>query len=242
MEIDIVVNNEYATAEIKDQDPIIAKVSNNNDVSEGKQMASGGDTAQALIKASATSYDTEWGDHNDIAGKQGGTTGEYYHITAAQNTVVGNTSGVNTGDEVVATGAEVDTGTNDTKMVTPKAMEDSSYAKTSAIPVKATGAEINTGTDDAKFATSKAIADSNVAFVSDIPVKASGAEVDTGTDDAKFVTPKAMEDSSYAKTSAIPVKASGAELAATTDDAKFATAKALDDAGISNWLINQVFS
>ena len=34
----------------------------------------------------------------------------------------------------VATGSEVDTGTNNDKMVTPKAMEDSSYAKTTAIP------------------------------------------------------------------------------------------------------------
>lgn len=98
-----------------------------------------------------------------------------------------------------ATGAEVDTGTDDEKYVTPKAMEDSSYTKTSDIPVKATGAEIDTGTDDDKFATPKAIADSGLAFTSDIPVKATGAEIDTGTDDAKFATPKAIEDSSYMK-------------------------------------------
>lgn len=61
-----------------------------------------------------------------------------------------------------ATGAEVDTGTDDAKIVTPKAMEDSSYAKTTAIPVKASGAEITTGTDDAKFATPKAMADADV--------------------------------------------------------------------------------
>lgn len=36
--------------------------------------------------------------HNDLAGLQGGTSNEYYHLTSAQSTVVGNTSGANTGD------------------------------------------------------------------------------------------------------------------------------------------------
>lgn len=39
--------------------------------------------------------------HNSLGSKQGGTTNEYYHITAAQATVVGNTSGTNTGDNAV---------------------------------------------------------------------------------------------------------------------------------------------
>lgn len=43
-------------------------------------------------------------DHNDLENMQGGTTAEYYHITAAEHTVVGNTSGTNTGDS--ATPAE----------------------------------------------------------------------------------------------------------------------------------------
>jgi len=36
--------------------------------------------------------------HNDLAGLQGGAATEYYHLTSAQATVVGNTSGTNTGD------------------------------------------------------------------------------------------------------------------------------------------------
>lgn len=37
------------------------------------------------------------GAHNDLTGIQGGTTGEYYHLTSAQNTTVGTlTSGVYT--------------------------------------------------------------------------------------------------------------------------------------------------
>jgi hypothetical protein len=36
--------------------------------------------------------------HNDLAGLQGGSATERYHMTAAEATVVGNTSGTNTGD------------------------------------------------------------------------------------------------------------------------------------------------
>lgn len=70
------------------------------------------------------------------------------------------------------TGAEINTGTDDAKFATPKAIADSNIAflgDIPTVPVKATGAEINTGADDAKFATPKAIADSNIAFLSDIP-------------------------------------------------------------------------
>ena len=37
--------------------------------------------------------------HNDLPGLQGGVSGQYYHLTSAQYTVVGNTSGTNTGDQ-----------------------------------------------------------------------------------------------------------------------------------------------
>lgn len=38
-------------------------------------------------------------DHNSFANKQGGTTDEFYHVTAAEKTVIENTSGANTGDQ-----------------------------------------------------------------------------------------------------------------------------------------------
>lgn len=38
--------------------------------------------------------------HEDLTDLQGGTTGEHYHLTDAELTVVQNTSGVNTGDQV----------------------------------------------------------------------------------------------------------------------------------------------
>jgi len=41
--------------------------------------------------------------HNDTTGKQGGTTGEYYHLTNDEAIVVSNTSGTNTGDNATNT-------------------------------------------------------------------------------------------------------------------------------------------
>ena len=79
-----------------------------------------------------------------------------------------------------ATGAEIDTGTDDAKYVTPKAIADSDLATTSDI----TGTNSGTNTGDEVVAT--------------------GAEIDTGTDNEKMVTPKAVEDSSYTK-SALPL-------------------------------------
>ncbi len=42
--------------------------------------------------------------HNDLAGLQGGAGGEYNHITNAQLVVLGNTSGINTGDQTNISG------------------------------------------------------------------------------------------------------------------------------------------
>lgn len=46
--------------------------------------------------------------HNDLGGLQGGTADEYYHLTSAEHTVVGNTSGANTGDQDLSGKADVD--------------------------------------------------------------------------------------------------------------------------------------
>lgn len=46
-------------------------------------------------------------DHNLLSNIQGGTTGEYYHLTSAQYTVVGNTSGINTGDQTITLTGDV---------------------------------------------------------------------------------------------------------------------------------------
>ena len=99
-----------------------------------------------------------------------------------------------------ATGAEITTGTDDTKFATPKALKD---AWVTPILVKATSSDVTTGTDDAKYTTAKSIKDAGIVAVT-LPVKATWTEVNTWTDDAKFMTPKSIADSSYTK-SALPL-------------------------------------
>lgn len=54
--------------------------------------------------------------HNNLAGLQGGTSNEYYHITSAQATVLGNTSGTNSGDNAAnSTYSNVDNTSDATK-------------------------------------------------------------------------------------------------------------------------------
>lgn len=140
------------------------------------------------------------------------------------NELAGDVAGLGS-PPVKATGSELNTGTDDAKFATAKALADSDYAKTSdipSVPVKATGAEVDTGTDDAKFVTAKAMEDSAYAKTTDIPVKATGAEVDTGTDDAKFVTAKAVLDSKLIasdETVTLTNKRITPRIATTTDDA-----------------------
>lgn len=72
--------------------------------SQGKcQLAA---TPQVLNLSTVTNVSSGAGtDHNTLSNLQGGTTSEYYHLTSAQATVVGNTSGTNTGDNSANTNA-----------------------------------------------------------------------------------------------------------------------------------------
>lgn len=70
------------------------------------------------------------------------------YVTDADLVDIGNLSGTNTGDQtlpVKATGAEVNTGTDDAKFLTPKAIEDSLYIKEAYADAKVADA-INNGT------------------------------------------------------------------------------------------------
>ena len=57
-----------------------------------------------------------------------------------------------------ATSAEITTGTEDAKIVTPKGLKDAGIVA----HTKAAGSDITTGTDDAKYATSKALANADL--------------------------------------------------------------------------------
>lgn len=68
------------------------------------------------------------------------------YVTDAEKTKLSNLSGTNTGDQtlpVKATGAEADTGTDDAKFLTPKAIEDSAYVKATAVTTQITGTKID---------------------------------------------------------------------------------------------------
>jgi len=63
-------------------------IENENDMVDAKHVAD--------VVATVTADDFN---HNDLANKQGGTTDEFYHVTAAEKTVIEHTSGTNTGDQ-----------------------------------------------------------------------------------------------------------------------------------------------
>ena len=77
-----------------------------------------------------------------------------------------------------ATGAEINTGTDDDKYVTALAIEDSNLARAADLPVKATGAETNTGTNDAKFVTPLASMTAKTTVTAYAPVGAGTTTLD----------------------------------------------------------------
>ena len=111
------------------------------DGADGQGVAIGGTTGQVLAKKSAADYDTEWIDESvtSVNSKTGAvtlTTGDISedtdknYVTDTEKTVIGNTSGTNTGDEVAATtttsgiselstNTEANTGTATNRVVTP---------------------------------------------------------------------------------------------------------------------------
>lgn len=88
-------------------------------------------------------------EHNGLAGLQGGTASEYFHLTSALNTMVGT---ISTTNGILKS--------NGSGTITAAAAGTDYQAPLS----KAIASDVNTGTDDAKYVTSKAIKDSNVAY------------------------------------------------------------------------------
>jgi|ERR1039458_9763732 hypothetical protein len=97
-----------------------------------KDLASAAWTAIDFTGSNITSIATR--NHNDLQSKQGGSGTEFYHLTAAQNTVVGNTSGTNTGDNVEVAAQAI--GFTITKGTTPKTL---------TVPLDASVSGTNTG-------------------------------------------------------------------------------------------------
>jgi hypothetical protein len=113
------------------------------------------------------------------------------YCTDAQKTVIGNTSGTNSGDVTLAspdhglglTGQVITMGTPSTcTNATSNAVSTTTH--THQVTGFATGAGSCSGTCSGTNTGDQTV-----------PVKATGAEIDTGTDDAKYVTSKAIADS-----------------------------------------------
>jgi len=77
-----------------------------------------------------------------------------------------------------ATGAEINTGTDNDKFVTAKAIADSTVAMDADLPVKASGAEVNTGTNDTKFATPLALMTAKTTVTAYTPAGAGTTTLD----------------------------------------------------------------
>ena len=120
--------------------------------------------------------------HNDLAGLQGGNSSERYHLTAAQTTVVGNTSGTNSGDNAANStyasdyrAANFIAGTNYVSpsgsvatLTTPRAIQGVNFDGSAAInPINGTGFVKATGTtlsyDSSSYLTTAATAASSTA-------------------------------------------------------------------------------
>lgn len=97
--------------------------------------------------------------HNSLGSKQGGTVGEFYHLTSAQHTVVGNTSGTNTGDQnlfqtIAVSGQSnvvADSTTDTLTLVAGANVTITTDATTDSITIAASGGSGSPGGSDTEF-------------------------------------------------------------------------------------------
>lgn len=124
------------------------------------------------------------------------------YVTDAQQTVIGNTTGTNSGDQTLAGLGGV-----------PTTRQVNGHALSADVTVTKSDVGLGSVANSDTTTTANITDSSNKRFVTDaqqtvigntsgtntgdqtLPVKASGSEIDTGTDDAKFTTAKALTDS-----------------------------------------------
>lgn len=118
------------------------------------------------------------------------TSTDHKFVTASDLTNLGNLSGTNTGDQtlpVKATGAEVDTGTDDAKFLTPKAITDSTYAKEAYADGKVSDTAYGAGWNG-----DTTVAPSKNAIYDKIETMGGGGDMDKATYD-----PQTIEDDAF---------------------------------------------
>jgi collagen triple helix repeat protein len=139
---------------------------------------------QAVSRVSLTTSD-----HESLSGLLGGAANDHYHLTTAEHTVVGNTSGTNTGDQtsivgITGTVAQFNTAITDATLSGNNTGDEiSATSSAEGVVELAIAAEINTGTD-----TERAIpidqfvaSDRNIRFV-DFIVVDMATDVEVATD------------------------------------------------------------
>jgi len=167
---------------------------------------------QAFVPSTATT-------HNDLAGIQGGAANDYYHITAAQATIVANTSGVNTGDQdlsgyaLITHNHTIDSLSN----VTITANSDNellAWDSTSSKWINQTAAEAGLATDTHTHTGVYEPADTTILKDADIGVTVQAYDVDlttwagktaptgtvVGTTDTQTLTNKTITETVYSLT------------------------------------------
>jgi hypothetical protein len=184
--------------------------SNGTNGTNGQGVPTGGTTNQALVKNSNTDYDTKWVtpagggdmlaatyDPNSVASDafnmdnmEQGSTKKY--VSATDVTHLGNLSGTNTGDQtlpVKASGAELDTGTDDAKFATAKALVDS-HNVPSVAPSTAGKLMRSNGTDwtSASVTTADIAASIDKNYVTDAQQTVIGNTIGTNTGDQTLPT------------------------------------------------------
>jgi len=159
---------------------------------------------------------TKVGDHTELGSLQGGTTDEYYHLTATQHTDLtdsGDSSlhyhssdrarANHTGTQAASTISDFDTEVSNNTDVAANTSARHTQNTDTALGPQSEDLDMNTHKivgvvdpeNDQEAATKKYVDDN----IPSVPTKATGAELDTGTDDAKFATAKALADSKYFK-------------------------------------------
>ena len=100
----VIGTSQYATSELAQADnhlPEVPTLISSHTMFIGRIITQKNATSDYIIESAFTTVfaaSSAVSAHNSLSGIQGGVSGQYYHLTSAQNTVVGNTSGTNSGD------------------------------------------------------------------------------------------------------------------------------------------------
>ena len=177
--------------------------------------------------------------HNETTEKQGGTTDEYYHLTSAEHTVVGNTSGTNTGDVTVTDSSEIDftlTGQDITASIKNGSIDETKLDTSVNSSLDLADSAVQTETDPVYSASQASnITSSDITNLGNLSGTNTGDQNDHGSLDGLSDDdhPQYVKDSEYTTDGGILV-ATGAGTFAEETGATLRTSIDVDQAGTDN--------